>query len=61
MDISYKNVCGGVNELCNSIGNKYTDKWGEIWTRITHDLLRRSSDGSLGNWFNGQGLREINF
>lgn len=34
------------------------DKWGGKWVRISKDLVRRKSDGMIGGYFNGQGLKK---
>jgi hypothetical protein len=44
------------SKLCGSIGRKYTDKWGEIWTRATDNYVVRDSDRNVGGWFKGEGL-----
>ncbi len=42
-----------------SPGERYTDKWGEIWVRESFDYIHRISDGNIGGWFNGQGLTPV--
>lgn len=36
---------------------KYIDEWGEIWVKISWHKVLRISDGNIGGWFNGEGLK----
>ncbi len=43
-------------QLCDGIGSRYTDKWGEVWQRATDNFVVRLSDRNVGGWFKGEGL-----
>lgn len=35
----------------------YTDKWGDRWKQINSFYVQRLSDGNIGLWMNGEGLK----
>lgn len=37
----------------------FKDKWGAEWVRGYGNTVVRLSDGQVGGWFNGQGLKVI--
>jgi hypothetical protein len=38
------------------LGNKFKDRYGDVWERTDAFTVRRISDGNVGGWFGGQGL-----
>lgn len=46
--------CSRCGFLCG--GQRYTDKWGEVWTRTDCCHVRRNRDGNVGGFFDGKGL-----
>jgi len=37
---------------------KFIDKHGELWFKVGLKKVVRVSDGNIGNWNNGEGLKE---
>ncbi len=38
---------------------KYQDRFGDVWERASTTTVRRVSDGHIGGWFKGQGLKPL--
>lgn len=41
------------------VGDRFVDKYKDIWVYIGHDSVRRERDGNLGGYQNGVGLVEL--
>jgi len=37
----------------------WKDKWGELWEPVGELHVKRVSDGHIGGWYNGQGLKRV--
>jgi hypothetical protein len=38
---------------------RYIDKYGQVWIKVGEYTVKRSSDGCIGGWFNGVGLKPL--
>lgn len=47
----------GTCSLVSDYGQEYMDKWGDIWIRRSCFTVSRISDGNIGKWFEGKGLK----
>ena len=43
----------------SSTGQRYMDKYGDLWIRQGNIYVVRLSDGNIGGWFKGKGLNEL--
>lgn len=43
----------------SSTGQRFVDKYGDIWVRQGDYHIIRISDGNIGGWFDGKGLSPL--